>query len=66
MIKHKLLESLKPKIYKHNPSLETVKKQNEWRRNNYRTDELYRLNRIEQAKSYHNNKIEELGIEKQT
>ena len=55
----------KTKKYKHNPSPETVKKQNEWRSNEYRTDEEYRLNRIEQAKEYHQNKIEELGIEKQ-
>ena len=55
----------KPKKYKHNPSPETAKKQNGWRRNEYRTDEEYRLNRIEQAKEYHQKKIEELGIEKQ-
>ena len=63
--KHILIEIFKPKKYKHNPSPETVKKQNEWRRNKYRTDEEYRLNRIEQAKEYHQKKIEELGIEKQ-
>ena len=34
-----LIEILKHKKYKHNPSPETVKKQNEWRRNKYRTDE---------------------------
>ena len=34
-----LIEIFKPKKYKHNPSPETVKKQNEWRRNKYRTDE---------------------------
>ena len=45
-----LIEIFKPKKYKHNPSPETVKRQNEWRRNKYRTDEEYRLNRIEQAK----------------
>ena len=63
--KHILIEMFKPKIYKHNPSPETVKKQNEWRRNKYHTDEEYRLNRIEQAKEYHQTKFEELGIEKQ-
>ena len=51
--------------YKHNPSPETVKKQNEWRINKYRTDEEYRFNRIKQAKEYHQKEIEELGIEKQ-
>ena len=60
-----LVEIFKPKKYKHNPSPETVKKQNEWRRNKYRTDEEYSLNRNEQAKEYHQKKIEELGIEKQ-
>ena len=60
-----LIEIFKPKKYKHNPSPETIKKQNEWRRNKYRTDEEYRLNRIEQAKEYHQKKFEELGIEKQ-
>ena len=54
----------KPKKYKHNPSPETIKRQNEWRRNKYHTDEEYRLNRIEQAKEYHQQKYEELGIEK--
>ena len=63
--KHILIEIFKPRKYKHNPSPETVKKQNEWRRNKYRTDEEYRLNRTEQAKEYHQKKIEELGIEKQ-
>ena len=63
--KNILIEMFKPKKYKHNPSPETVKKQNEWRRHKYRTDEEYRLNRIEQAKEYHQNKFEELGIEKQ-
>ena len=63
--KHILIEMLKPKQYKHNPSPETVKKQSEWRRNKYHTDEYYRLNRTEQAKEYHQNKFEELGIEKQ-
>ena len=48
--KRKVIELFKPKNYKHNPSPETVKKQNEWRRNKYRTDEEYRLNGIEQAK----------------
>ena len=60
----KIICLLKPKRNKHNPSPETVKKQNEWRRNQYSTDEEYRLNRIEQAKEYRNKKIEELGIEK--
>ena len=60
-----LIEIFKPKKYKPNPSPETIKKQNEWRRNKYRTDEEYRLNRIEQAKEYHQKKFEELGIEKQ-
>ena len=59
------MNCLKPKKYKHNPWHETVKKQNEWRRNRYRTDEEHIWNRIEQAKEYHQNKIEELGIEKQ-
>ena len=63
---NRLSESFEPKKYKHSPSLETVKKQNEWRRNKYRTDEEYRLNRIEQAKEHHHKKIEELGIEKET
>ena len=36
---NRLSESFEPKKYKHSPSLETVKKQNEWRRNKYRTDE---------------------------
>ena len=31
--KNILVEMFKPKKYKHNPSLETVKKQSEWRRN---------------------------------
>ena len=62
--KNILIETFKPKKYKHNPSPETVKKQSEWRRHKYRTDEEYRLNRIEQAKEYHQNKFEELGIEK--
>ena len=48
--KYILSEVVKPKKYKHNPSPETPKKQNEWRRNKYRTDEEYILNRIEQAK----------------
>ena len=65
MIKHILIEVFEPKKYKHNPSPETVKKHNEWRRHKYRTDEEYILNRIEQAKEYHQNKFEELGIEKQ-
>ena len=60
-----LIEIFKPKKYKHNPSPESIKRQNEWRRNKYRTDEEYRLNRSEQAKEYHNKKYEELGIEKQ-
>ena len=62
--KNILIESFQPKKYKHNPSPETVKKQSEWRRHKYRTDEEYRLNRIEQAKEYHQKKFEELGIEK--
>ena len=62
--KNILIEIFKPKKYKHNPSPETVKRQNEWRRDKYRTDEEYRLNRIEQAKEYHQKKYEELGIEK--
>ena len=57
------MKSFKPKKYKHNPSPETVKKQSEWRRNQYCTYEEYRLNRIEQAKEYHQQKTEELGIE---
>ena len=60
-----LIEAFKPKKYKHNSSPETVKKQNEWRRHKYRTDEEYKLNRTEQAKEYHQKKFEELGIEKQ-
>ena len=40
---HILIEIFKPQKYKHNPSPETVKKQSEWRRNKYRTDEEYRL-----------------------
>ena len=36
-----LIEIVKPKKYKHNPSPETVKKQSEWRRHKYRTDEEY-------------------------
>ena len=48
-----LIEIFKPKKYKHNPSPETIKKQGEWRRHKYRTDEEYRLSRIEQAKEYH-------------
>ena len=63
--KNILIEIFKPKKYKHNPSPETVKKQSEWRRHKYRTDEEYRLNRIEQAKEYHQKKFEELGVEKQ-
>ena len=59
------MKSFKPKKYKHNPSPETVKKQSEWRRNKYRTYETYRLNRLEQAREYHQKKIEELGVEKQ-
>ena len=54
-----LIEILKPKKYKHNPSPETVKKQSEWRRHKYRTDEEHRLNRTEQAKEYHQKKFEE-------
>ena len=41
--KNILIEIFKPKKYKHNPSPETVKKQSEWRRNEYRTDEEYRF-----------------------
>ena len=63
--KNILIEIFEPQKYKHNPSLETLKKQSEWRRNKYHTDEEYRLNRIEQAKEYHQKKFEELGIEKQ-
>ena len=37
--KNRLIETVKLKEFKHNPSPETVKKQNEWRRNKYRTDE---------------------------
>ena len=59
------IETFKPKKYKRNPSPETVKKHSEWRRHKYRTDEEYRLNRIEQAKEYHQHKFDELGIEKQ-
>ena len=62
--KNTLIEIFKPKKYKHNPSPETIKRQSEWRRNKYHTDEEYRLNRIEQAKEYHQKKYEELGIEK--
>ena len=58
------MKFLKPKKYKHNPSPESMKRQNEWRRNKYHTDEEYILNRIEQAKEYHQHKYEELGIEK--
>ena len=64
--KNILTEFFKPKKYKHNPSPETVKKQSGWRRHKYRTDEEYRLNRIEQAKEYHQKGFEELGIEKTT
>ena len=60
-----LIEIFYPKKYTHNPSPESIKRQNEWRRNKYHTDEEYRLNRIEHAKEYHNKKYEELGIEKQ-
>ena len=55
--KNMLIENFKPKKNKRNPPPETDKEQNEWRRNKYRTDEEYRLNRIEQAKGYHNKKI---------
>ena len=37
--KNELIEIFQPKKYKHNPSLETVKEQSEWRRNKDRTDE---------------------------
>ena len=37
--KNKLIETFEPKKYKHNPSPETVKKQNERRRNKYPTYE---------------------------
>ena len=37
----------------------------EKQRNKYHTNEEYRLNRIEQAKEYHQKKFEELGIEQQ-
>ena len=60
-----ITEAFKPKKYKHNPSPETVKKQNEWLRHKYRTDEEYILNRIGQAKKYHQKKYEDLGVEKQ-
>ena len=63
--KNILIEIFKPRRYKHNPSPETVKKQSEWRRNKYHTDEEYRINRTEQAKEYHQKEFEELGIEKQ-
>ena len=63
--KHIVIEIIKHKKYKHNPSPETVKEQSEWRRNKYHTDEECMLNRIEQAKEYHQKKFEELGIEKQ-
>ena len=63
--KNILIEMFKPRKYKHNPSPETVKKQSEWRRHKYRTDEEYRLNRTGQAKEYHQKKFEELGVEKQ-
>ena len=63
MIKLYQLRFLNPR-YKHNPSPETTKRQSEWRRNKYHTDEEYRLNGIEQAKEYHQKKYEELGIEK--
>ena len=63
--KNILIEIFKPKKCKHNPSPETVKQQNKWRRNKYHTYEEYILNRFEQAKEYHNKKFEELGIEKQ-
>ena len=33
------IEMFKPKKCKHNPSPETIKKQSEWRRHKYRTDE---------------------------
>ena len=59
------MKSFKPQKYKHNPSPGTVKKQSEWRRNKYRTYEKYRLNRLEQAREYHQKKIEKLGVEKQ-
>ena len=63
--KNKLIEFVEPNKYIHNPSPETVKQQNEWRKNKYLTDEEYILNRIEQAKENHQKEIEELGIEKQ-
>ena len=63
--KNILIEILTPKKYKHNPSPESIKRRSKWRRNKYHTDEEYRLNRIEQAKEYHQKKFEELGIEKQ-
>ena len=37
--KHILNEFVEPKKYKHNPSPETVKKQSDWRKHKYRTDE---------------------------
>ena len=37
--KNRIIEMFKPKKYKHKPSPETVKKQSEWRRHKYRTDE---------------------------
>ena len=47
--KNILVEIFKPEKYKHIPSPETIKKQNEWRRNKYHTDEEYILNIIGQA-----------------
>ena len=49
-------EIFKPKEYKHNPSPETAKKQNEWRRHKRGTDEEYIFNRTGQAKEYHQKK----------
>ena len=40
--KNTLTDFFKPKKYKHNPSPESIKRQSEWRRNKYHTDEEYR------------------------
>ena len=40
--KNILIEVFKPKKYKHNPSPESIKRQNEWRRNKYHKDEEFR------------------------
>ena len=61
--KNAIIDFFKPKKYKHNPPPESIKRQSEWRRHKYHTDEEYRPNRTEQAKEYHQQKHEELGIE---